>query len=193
VHPYPASFYARDTVYPLLGFDDFIDVRQFDGVAKTGPYVGDAALADAVCALLQADAAQPLFVFVITMENHGPLHLESVQPGDVARLYHTPPPAGCEELTIYLRHLVNADAMARRLRTHLMTLPGDGVLCWYGDHVPILPKVYAALGTPDGQTDYFIWSKNARGQRAASAMPIDQLATQVITAMGFPGAAETAS
>jgi hypothetical protein len=186
VHPYPASFYARDTVYPLLGFDEFIDIRAFDTAAKTGPYVGDVALAEAVCKVLQADSAQPVFVFVITMENHGPLHLESVQADDVARLYSTPPPQGCEDLTIYLRHLANADSMIRRLRQAIDALPGKGVLCWYGDHVPILPKVYAALGTPAGQTDYFVWSKGGvAAPLAAENLKIETLACRVLQQMGL--------
>ena len=188
VHPYPASFYARDVVYPLLGFDEFIDIRQFEAVSKTGPYVGDVALAEAVCQLLQADAAQPLFVFVITMENHGPLHLERVQSGDEARLYATPPPHGCEDLTIYLRHLANADSMIRRLRQGLDALPGNAFLCWYGDHVPILPRVYAALGTPDGKTDYFIWSKaGVAASAAAENLKIEGLASRLLQQMGLLG------
>lgn len=160
VHPYPASFYARDEVYPLLGFDEFVDIRQFVHVEQAGPYIGDIALAEKVCALLEATSDKPLFVFVITMENHGPLHLEQVQAGDVERLYVNPPSPACEELTIYLRHLCNADNMMAILRNQLTTLPKNGLLCWYGDHVPILPKVYAEIGLPDGQTDYFIWAKN---------------------------------
>ena len=160
VHPYPASFYARDVVYPLLGFDEFVDIQQFVNVENAGSYIGDVALAEKVCALLQAASDQPLFVFVITMENHGPLHLEQVQAGDVARHYTHPPPAGCDDLTVYLRHLCNADKMMAMLRQQLTSMPGNGLLCWYGDHVPILPKVYAALDTPDGKTDYFIWAKH---------------------------------
>lgn len=81
--------------------------------------------------------------FVISMENQGPMHLEKVQDDDMKRLYSDPPPADCEDLTIYLRHLSNADRMARMLRDRLDAVPGSGWLCWYGDHVPIMPKVYA--------------------------------------------------
>jgi phosphoglycerol transferase MdoB-like AlkP superfamily enzyme len=159
VHPYQAGFYARDKVFPLLGFDEFIDIRSFVGIEKTGPYVGDVALAEKVCALLKASSNQPLFVFVITMENHGPLHFEKVQESDVELLYSCAPPEGCDDLTVYLRHLRNADRMAGMLRAQLDTLPGSGWLCWYGDHVPIMPKVYRVMGVPDGQTDYLIWKK----------------------------------
>lgn len=159
VHPYPSSFYARDEVFPLLGFDEFIDIRSFDGAEKTGPYVGDVVLAEKVCALLGTSSTQPIFVFVITMENHGPLHLEKVQEGDVKHLYSSPPPEGCDDLTIYLRHMGNADRMAGMLRDRLDALPGSNWLCWFGDHVPIMPGVYEAMGAPDGQTDYLIWEK----------------------------------
>lgn len=119
VHPYPAGFYNRDKVFPLLGFDEFIDIRGFAGVEKTGPYIGDVALAEKVCALLEDSSGQPIFVFVITMENHGPLHWERVQDGDVESLYTSPPPDVCDDLTIYLRHLRNADRMVGILRDRL--------------------------------------------------------------------------
>lgn len=162
VHPYPASFYNRERVFPHLGFDEFIDIEAFAGAERVGPYVSDKAVTDKVLELL-ATATQPLFIFVITMENHGPLHLERVDAADLPALYDTPPPAGCDDLSVYLRHLRNADAMIARLRSALIEHPRPAKLCWYGDHVPIMPSVYRRFGEPDGQTDYFIW-QNSRGQ-----------------------------
>lgn len=189
VHPYPASFYARDKVYPLLGFDEFIDIRSFNGTEKTGPYVGDIALAEKVCALLEAASTQPIFVFVITMENHGPLHLEKVLPGDVERLYSSPPPEGCDDLTIYLRHLSNADRMAGMLRDRLEALPGSSWLCWFGDHVPIMPKVYGTMGAPDGQTDYLIWGKSANsGKGVRLELKVENLGCLLLQKMGLVSA-----
>ncbi len=174
IHPYPAGFYLRDRVFPRLGFDQFIDINSFDAQQKSGQYIGDLAVADKINELLAAqDANQPVFIFVITMENHGPLHLEQSNPDDHAVFYHQAPHAGCEDLTVYLRHLNNADLMIERLKEGLLhsrlghdneTTPEkarEGILCWYGDHVPIMATVYAQLGEPDGDTDYFIW-KTAR-------------------------------
>jgi len=181
VHPYPSSFYARDTVLPSLGFDEFIDIRSFDGAAKTGPYVGDVVLAEKVCALLAASSTQPIFVFVITMENHGPLHLEKVQEGDVERFYSSSALAGCDDLTIYLRHLCNADRMAAMLRDQLHALPRPACLCWFGDHVPIMPEVYATLGVPDGRTDYLIWTKGIEPSPAGRVdMRVEDLAALLL-------------
>ena len=50
--------------------------------------------------------------------------------------------------------------MAGMLRRRLETLPGPGWLCWYGDHVPIMPEVYRTLQVPDGRTDYLIWGSD---------------------------------
>lgn len=157
IHPYPVSFYQRDRVYPRLDFDEFLDVSAFDDTMRFGPYIGDVAVADKVAALLR-EATGPVFVFVITMENHGPLHLERVAPADVEALYSVPPPDGCDDLTIYLRHLHNADQMIAKLRQTLDRCERPTSLCWFGDHVPIMPSVYETFGAPNGEVDYVFWS-----------------------------------
>jgi phosphoglycerol transferase MdoB-like AlkP superfamily enzyme len=159
IHPYSASFYERDRIYPLLGFDEFIDIGHFSGAQRVGPFVSDLAVAEKLAAILKASTGQPVFLFVITMENHGPLHLESVLPEDIDRYHTTPPPSGCEDLTVYLRHLANASRMAESLCHTLNALPDDAWLTWFGDHVPIMPAVYSRLGAPDGRTEYLVWRK----------------------------------
>jgi phosphoglycerol transferase MdoB-like AlkP superfamily enzyme len=157
IHPYPASFYGRDRLFPELGFDEFLDIGAFEPKDRAGPYIGDAAVTNKITALLKAAHDQPLFIFAITMENHGPLHLERPSAEDHGRLYHQAPPPDCRDLTVYLRHLRNADVMIGRLRETLLASPRPGYLCWYGDHVPIMSKVYARLGEPGSSTDYFLW------------------------------------
>lgn len=165
IHPYPASFYQRDRVYPRLSFDEFLDIRAFDDSMRFGPYIGDVAVADKVDVLLQ-HATEPVFVFVITMENHGPLHLEHVASADVTALYTVPPPDGCDDLTIYLRHLRNADRMIVKLRQVLDRCERTASLCWFGDHVPIMPSVYETFGAPNGEVEYVIWSsRNLNGSQ----------------------------
>jgi hypothetical protein len=49
-----------------------------------------------------------------------------------------------------------------------------------------LPKVYAALGTPAGQTDYFVWSKGGvAAPLAAENLKIETLACRVLQQMGL--------
>ncbi|MBK8384850.1 MAG: LTA synthase family protein, partial [Candidatus Accumulibacter sp.] len=89
----------------------------------------------------------------------GPLHLEAkLRSGEAAGVFSA---AGwLRELTIYRRHRACGPHGGHAARAGLEALPGRSGLCWYGDHVPIMPDVYRALGAPGGQTDYFIWRKN---------------------------------
>ena len=183
IHPHPASFFSRDRVFPLLGFDNFIDVRHFDPQETCGPYICDAAVTRAIGDLL-ADSDRPLFIFAITMENHGPLHLEQVAPGDTERLYTTPPADGFEDLTVYLRHLENADTMLDELTGILSRQPRDGLLCWFGDHVPSMPRVYANLGYTDGRTDYLIW-RQGTGTTGRRDLAVEDLGAALIDAAGL--------
>lgn len=157
IHPYPVSFYQRDKVFPNLGFDQFIDIKDFTPQQKSGQYIGDLAVSDKINDLLDNPASQPVFIFAITMENHGPLHLEQPSKEDTQSFYTQPPPRHSEDLTVYLKHLKNADLMIDQLKQGMLNRDNKSLLCWYGDHVPIMPKVYDNMGTPDGRTDYFIW------------------------------------
>jgi len=178
IHPYPASFYLRDQVFPRMGFDGFIDISGFNEQHKEGQYIGDFAVGKRIIELLSTPDAdgeeKPLFIFVITMENHGPLHLERPEPADNERFYEQTQEPACDDLTVYLRHLKNADLMIKSL-TECLQAQADlehgrpGLLCWYGDHVPIMTGVYQRFDEPDGLTDYFIWETSAQ---ARSATPI---------------------
>lgn len=184
IHPYPASFYRRDRVYPRQGFDEFLDIRSFNNAERFGPYISDVALAEKVADLLK-NANSPIFVFVITMENHGPLHLEQVAQTDIDELYSAPPLEGCEDLTIYLRHLKNADFMVASLRSTLEQCRQKASLCWYGDHVPIMPKVYSNYGVPVGEVDYCIWNNRSLGQRKNQDLYVQDLAMEWLRFSGI--------
>jgi hypothetical protein len=179
VHPYPASFYGRDRVFPHLGFDEFVDIRAFGEAERAGPYVSDLAVAEKIKSLM-AVAGGPLFVFVITMENHGPLHLEKPTVDDAAALYSVTPPPGCEDLTVYLRHLKNADQMIRDLRDFLLQHRRPARLCWYGDHVPIMADVYRQLGDPDGLTEYVIWNNFEQRPSGSKMAGLHELANLLL-------------
>jgi hypothetical protein len=168
MHPYPSSFFARDRVYPVLGFDAFMDSADFKGASTEGPYVADSAVALRILEVLR-DAREPTFIFAITMENHGPLHLEH---GD--------------ELSVYLRHLRNADEMFGAVAEGLRRI-GDGVLCVYGDHVPGMPSVYAKHAFDDSRTDYLLW--RASSPRALRAdLAVEQLGLRVLERAGLAAA-----
>ncbi len=157
VHPYYADFFGRNRVFPLLGFERFLDIAHFREARRVGPYVADAAVADAVLAEFDDADAPPRFVFAMTMENHGPLHLETVLPGEAVPRHSLGDGPSWHDLTAYLRHIENADAMIGRLLDHLRSSSRKAVVCFYGDHVPALSRIYDRLGAAPDRSDYFIW------------------------------------
>ncbi|WP_237673772.1 LTA synthase family protein [Vreelandella profundi] len=180
VHPYLASFYFRHKVMPQMGFDQFIDISAFESSDKAGQYIGDRAVARKIGRLLEDDDNRPLFVFVITMENHGPLHLETPRQDTLATTMPGatwPLPNHLRDLAVYLHHLSESDKMLASVKSALNTANRQGLLGWYGDHVPILPEAYEYFTPPDSRTPYMIWSTQgpqaeqlpAAGERLACA------------------------
>lgn len=187
IHPHPVSFFARDRVYPQLGFDEFIDVQRFDRTETCGPYICDAAVTRMIRQILDT-SEKPVFVFAITMENHGPYRLESVTSDDADRLYTKPPPDDFADLSVYLRHLTNADTMLGELTGAVEQQSRPGVVCWFGDHVPSMPRVYADTGYSDARTDYLIW-QGTDGDPRHEDLAVDQLGAALLTVAGLMQAA----
>jgi phosphoglycerol transferase MdoB-like AlkP superfamily enzyme len=157
LHPYDRRFFGRDELMPKLGFDRFIDGEAFAGAARVGPYIGDAAVADALEAEIAA-AREPLFLFAVTIENHG--------PWGSGRLPGVDDPA--EQ---YARHLRNADAMIGRVAAALRGQPGGALLCVYGDHAPARTL---HPGLPDRRAaDYLIWDSRARPDAPSGRLDLD--------------------
>lgn len=185
VHPYHRSFYQRDKVLPLLGFDEFIGIEAFEQAQRDGPYVGDRSLAEWILNFLQEEGGRPLYLHVITMENHGPLHWEQISMTDTDATLKSSLPAGCEELVAYARHLRNADAMFsllhQGLRTRSRQRPAG--MCIFGDHVPIMSGVYKNLGPPDGPTDYLIWKSEYGDAVIPQCANVQDLALMFLDAM----------
>ena len=181
IHPFHGSFYGRNKVLPALGFDEFIDIQSFDESQKAGPFIGDCAVADKIRELLQDPTrTQPLFIHAVTMENHGPLHLEQVEAAQLPTWFDQPLLQGMDDLAPYLRHIANADLMLGKLRTTLLEQPTEALLCFFGDHVPILPDVYQAIGEPVGDTDYLIWSNRRPLNVTPSPLQVDRLACHLL-------------
>lgn len=166
VHPFDRLFYGRDVVLPNLGFDEFHGEEAFSEVHRINRYIADADVAKFVESLLAREQG-PVFVFVITMENHGPW----TSPGVPGKPWLSPaagvPASEFNGLQQYLDSLVHTDRMIGHLRN--CCDEGD-VFAFYGDHLPSFPASFRALDLADTRSDYAILrtssaSPAARGPR----------------------------
>ncbi len=182
IHPHPASFFGRDKVFPQMGFDEFIDDSQFEPHNTFGPYISDQAVTDKILDITKQKTDKPLFIFAITMENHGPLHLESVSKEEYTDYLGQDIRGQLEnadDLVVYLRHLKNADKMISDLTTAYRKAKQETKLCFYGDHVPSMPQTYRHVDYTDKHSDYFIWSSQTSTSLATDKqndMDIENLA-----------------
>lgn len=182
LHPFDRSFYRRDQVMPRLGFDEFLGEEQFPNAMRINGYISDLDVAE-VAARIIREHGPKLFLFVITIENHGPwFGAPDRQIGDLAGL-----PLNVGErlgLNHYLASLVHADAMLGQLRATLEALPTPAVLGFYGDHLPSFPSIYPKLGLKDSHSDYLIWrSQGGRAERRD--LPAQDLAAALLAACDF--------
>ena len=71
MHPYQGSGWERDRVYPLMGFDRFLDQGSFAGADKLRNYVSDKGAFDKVIELFEnKEEGTSQFQFLVTMQNH---------------------------------------------------------------------------------------------------------------------------
>ena len=152
MHPHEREFWNRASAFTNLGFDEFDADEQFGDAPRSGWYISDEALVDHMLGKLD-DAKGPLFLFAISMENHGPY--EGFPNADAQRIAAQPVPAGvvgdgADRLRGYLYHLAGADRSLGRLADALGKRPRRSLLLFYGDHLPALPLLYAGAGFDDG-------------------------------------------
>ncbi|MFQ1064937.1 LTA synthase family protein [Bordetella trematum] len=177
IHPYHGSFYSRNKVLPKLGFDEFIDIAAFSDADKVGTYVGDVPLVQKVIGLLsQRSDDQPLYVHVITMENHGPLHVGLLKDVADSSVLTENPKEKISDLISYLHHIKNADAMFCELKKYLVSCGRSAAMCIYGDHIPIMSNIYRLMGSPSGNSNYAVWSNDGNGCGVSHLTTIASLA-----------------
>ena len=185
IHPHHASFFGRDHVFPQMGFDEFIAIDAFDPDDKCGPYISDQAVTQKILDVTQQKTDQPLFIFAITMENHGPLYLEKIREDEFKQFFHATSPAPAypqhNDLAIYLRHLKNADNMLATLTTAYAKASQETRLCFYGDHVPSMPVIFEQFDYQDNHSDYLIWHSHRTATTQQQDIRIEELAVQLIS------------
>jgi phosphoglycerol transferase MdoB-like AlkP superfamily enzyme len=181
LHPFDRKFYRREQAMMNLGFETFLGEEAFSGASRVGLFVADIEVARVAAELLREEGPG-IFLFAITMENHGPWVMPTDRPiCDLApRL-----PAVPEEKALrqFIRSVENADGMLRILCETLAAGDKSGLLAFYGDHLPSFPAAFAALGFRDRRSDYVIWSPQAGAARRRD-LAAHELPAAILDALG---------
>ncbi len=132
-HPYNASGWERDEIYPLLGFERSIFKDEYVGAEKLRSYISDDACVDKIIELYEKkESGTPLFVFNVTMQNHGGYtdEFSNFTPDITVE--------GVDNLSVeqYLSLLKVSDASLEKLVSYFETQEEKTILVFFGDHQP---------------------------------------------------------
>ena len=136
LHPFHRDFFRRAQVMEAFGFTDLVMGEAFAEAPRIGPYVGDVALGERLLTEVEARRT-PLFLFCVTMENHGPW-----KPGRL--------PGLDDPQAQYMHHVAHTGQMVEAVVAGLDRLAGERgqtmTLCVFGDHAPSLPACTPGFG-----------------------------------------------
>ena len=168
IHPERATNWNRAAAYQDLGFDEFIDIEDFEGAPRYHSGVTDGATFDKILEVLESSDG-PQFIFGLTMQNHGGYQQRNIPESDL-RGYA---PAGfipdaITELNEYLACIDATDRDLERFVSQLAELDRPVVLVFFGDHQPGTTRAIANVLFPDDddlthavrvhQTTYAVWA-----------------------------------
>ncbi len=181
LHPFDRSFFRRDLTLPALGFESFLGIETLGG-SRRPPYYSDPELASEVLRVFDAEGPR-VFIFAITMGNHGPWR-EAGQPinPELRRNFDAIGLPQGGELLRYLDGLNQSDEMLQILLTGLQRRGSDGVLAFYGDHLPSLPEAFRHFGFDEVGSDYVVWCGGATDMRQLN-LPAHRLPRIIVDAL----------
>lgn len=149
-HPYNASGWERDTVYPWLGFSESIFNEGYRYLERLRNYTSDAACVDKIIELYEKkEEDKPLFLFQVTMQNHGGYQdlYENFTPEITVE--------GVDNVSLqqYLSLVERSDQALSELIAYFSGVEEKTVVVFFGDHQPSDTVAYSILSKNGMQWD----------------------------------------
>ena len=145
IHSYTGDFYNRNKIYPVIGFDDFLEDKDLSDVGFYGKYVGDATVyKNIVEQLKNKKKGEPAFIWALTMQNHSPYTVSSIGKEAIyvdvfgSQLSKS----SKDKLTAYVNEVYESDRRLEILIDYIDSIKEPTILMFYGDHMPALYDVY---------------------------------------------------
>ncbi len=136
IHSFGRTFFKRDDVYKVLGFDKFNAADTMENVDVDGDYISDLAMSKEIIAELEKQK-QPTFIHVVTMQNHFPF-TEGRFGENLIEISGLENEESKGELETYTEGLRRSDEALQYLIEQLDNLDRPTLLVFFGDHLPSL-------------------------------------------------------
>lgn len=142
IHPYDKTGYSRYRVYPRLGFDEFLDVSDFeDAELIRDRYISDRDSYEKVIEEFEKieETGKQAFIFNVTMQNHSGYDTEYFNEDAIRILGHEGEFPNAEE---YLTLICESDAAIPVLIDYFSQVEEPTVIAFFGDHQPMLEESF---------------------------------------------------
>ncbi|EOP64452.1 LTA synthase family protein [Bacillus cereus] len=136
IHSFGRSFFKRDDVYRVLGFDKFNAQDTMENVEVDGDYISDLSMSKEIIAELEKQK-QPTFIHAVTMQNHFPF-TEGRFGENQIEISGLDNEESKAELETYTEGLRRSDEALQYLIEQLDNLDRSTLLVFFGDHLPSL-------------------------------------------------------
>lgn len=141
MHPYKANGFNRLTVYPLLGFENFITRDDFNQPIMLRDKITDESNFDRIIEEYEASKSQsdnPFFLFNVTMQNHG--GYKTSDPNFIKKISIEDENFDDEYTQNYLSLIKYTDEAVEKLVGYFENVNEPTVIIFFGDHQPGLKQ-----------------------------------------------------
>ncbi len=196
-HPYNASGWERDTVYPMLGFDESVFKDDYVNPQYVRQYISDESCVDKIIEFYEnKEKDTPLFVFNVTMQNHG---------GYQDQYGNFTPDISVKDSTNfslqqYLSLVKLSDSALEHLISYFKEADEKTVIVFFGDHQPsdaVASTVLAKNGMSWNhlteeqqklryQVPYVVWANYDMEGETGADTSANYLAAEVLERAGVP-------
>lgn len=196
-HPYYASGWNREKVYPLLGFEHLNFIDDYANKTYVRKYVSDDAdMQHIIDTYENKEDGKPAFIFNVTMQNHGGYTdaFSNLSEDVHATNYNS------EVLDRYLSLIRLTDQSLEKLVDYFSNVDEKTVIVFFGDHQPsdtVAAQVQDSLllpgeSVPDEQlrkryqVPYLVWANYDIDGATQQNTSLNYLSAEVLKAAGVP-------
>ena len=143
-HPYKAHGWNRDTVYPLIGFDQFLDETCMNpnGEKFRGWYSDSEDYNKIIDIFNKKKAGQPLFLFNVTIQNHGGYLIADTKFKEEIKIQDE---KATDTANRYLSLIHESDRAFEKIINYFKNKKEPTIVVMFGDHQPKLEDSFYEL------------------------------------------------
>ena len=194
-HPMLATGWSRDTIYPKIGFQESTFIEDYPQQNLVRSHVSDQETYEYILQkLYDKQAGSKLFLFGITMQNHGGYRYEG--PNYTKHIELTGYSQDYPQAEQYLSVLHESDKALEYLIAELQDYPEDTVLLFFGDHFPNVESEFfeEVHGDPLDELDeramkrtvpFFVWANYDIEEKTIERSSLSYLGVYMLEAAGI--------